>query len=242
MLRHYAEEKQSSWEEYLYLCEFAYNSAQQSSTKRSPFFLNTGREPTIPIDFLPIKRNAPTAGAEEFTKALKEELERAKQSIKKAQQTQKKYADDKRTDIKFEVGDKVYLSTDGLQIKNASKSNKFNPKHIGPYKIIKKISDWAYELELPKSMLVHPVFNISRLFKEVEDPYFKTRIPAPPPPVKTDDGEEFLVEKILKKRPRGRGYQYLVKWKGYPADEASWLPASQIQDLEALDHFEEDSN
>lgn len=241
MLRHYAEEKQKQWEDYLFLCEFAYNSAQQSSTKRSPFFLNYGREPTMPIDFLPVKKNAITAGAEELTKALKEEIELAKRNLTQAQRIQKKYADDHRTDIKFEIGDKVYLSTDSLRIFNSSNSNKLNPKQIGPYKVIKKLSDWVYELGLPKSMNIHPVFHISRLFKEKEDPYFKTRVPEPPPAIKMDDGGiEYEVEKILKKRPRGRGYQYLVKWKGYSADEASWLPTSQVQDLEALDRFEED--
>eukprot|EP01102_Stenamoeba_stenopodia_P010026 TRINITY_DN2975_c0_g1_i1.p1 TRINITY_DN2975_c0_g1~~TRINITY_DN2975_c0_g1_i1.p1 ORF type:complete len:165 (+),score=15.97 TRINITY_DN2975_c0_g1_i1:519-1013(+) len=133
MLRHYAEEKQSNWEEYLFLCELAYNSVQQSSTKRSPFFLYMGREPTMPTDLLPVKRNSPTLGAEELTKAMRDEIEAAKQHIRHAQKVQKHYADDKRRDVKFE-GRQGLCSTEGITIKNESKSNKFNPKRIGPYK------------------------------------------------------------------------------------------------------------
>ena len=47
--------------------------------------------------------------------------------------------------------------------------------------------------------------------------------PRPPPEI--EDGEEvYEVEAILKHRRRGRGYQYYVKWTGYPITEASWEP------------------
>ena len=37
------------------------------------------------------------------------------------------------------------------------------------------------------------------------------------------EGEEvYVVERILKHRRRGRGYQYYMLWEGYPITEASW--------------------
>ena len=44
--------------------------------------------------------------------------------------------------------------------------------------------------------------------------------------MKPDDVYE--VEKVLKKRGRGRNVKYIVKWLGYPNKFNSWVPASEI--------------
>ena len=48
--------------------------------------------------------------------------------------------------------------------------------------------------------------------------------------------QENDVERILKKRKRGRGYQYLAKWKDYA--RFTWEPVSAMEDTVALDEFE----
>ena len=40
----------------------------------------------------------------------------------------------------------------------------------------------------------------------------------------------YEVETILKHRRRGRGYQYYVKWKGYPITKATWETESAFSD------------
>ena len=51
------------------------------------------------------------------------------------------------------------------------------------------------------------------------------------PPLDIVDGEEvYQVEMILKHRRRGRGYQYLIKWEGYPITKASWELKSAFSD------------
>ena len=50
-----------------------------------------------------------------------------------------------------------------------------------------------------------------------------------PPPIVTDPGfDQYKVERIVSRRRKGRGFQYLLKWDGYPEYEASWEPASNI--------------
>lgn len=43
--------------------------------------------------------------------------------------------------------------------------------------------------------------------------------------------------RIVDRRRRGRGYQYLVRWRGYGREHDSWLAASKVDDLEALDDY-----
>ena len=60
-----------------------------------------------------------------------------------------------------------------------------------------------------------------------ENDIYGKNFPTPPPEI--INGEEvYQIETILKHRKRGRGYQYLIKWEGYPISEASWEPKSSF--------------
>ena len=61
----------------------------------------------------------------------------------------------------FAEGDMVYLSTKNITTKRPSK--KLDNKFLGPYPIVKKISENNYQLELPYKVRIHPVFHISLL-------------------------------------------------------------------------------
>lgn len=51
------------------------------------------------------------------------------------------------------------------------KKGKPSPRYIGPYKIVKKIGNVAYELELAVEMsMVHPIFHVSMLRLYKPDP------------------------------------------------------------------------
>jgi Chromo (CHRromatin Organisation MOdifier) domain len=45
-----------------------------------------------------------------------------------------------------------------------------------------------------------------------------------------DEEEVYNVETILKHRIRGRSYQYLIKWEGYPISDALWDPEAAFSD------------
>src|SRR5215208_3898584 len=72
-------------------------------------------------------------------------------------------------------GDLVMLSTNHLR--NLDKTPKLSSKYIGPFKIIKRISDVVYELELPTDMNIHPSFHISKLkkYNKNDDKLFPNR-------------------------------------------------------------------
>ena len=88
---------------------------------------------------------------------------------------------------RYQLGDRVWLSTKNLQTERPSK--KLDHKQIGPFRVRKVIGTSAYELELPASMKIHPVFHSSLLRLDLEDP-LPSQAEEPPPPVVIADEEE----------------------------------------------------
>src|ERR1700743_163920 len=90
-------------------------------------------------------------------------------------------------------------------------------------------------LNYPPGMAgVHPVFHESllSLFKEDKIP---GRTNPPPLPLEIiPGGDRYEVEKIIDSRRRGKGVQYLVKWKGYSSNENSWEPSRNIDNAQEL--------
>jgi hypothetical protein len=81
---------------------------------------------------------------------------------------------------------------------------------LSPFAIVKVVSPWAYELELPPQVKIHPVQHVSLLDLAYEDLLPGQTIP-PPPPVEVDNELEYHVETILDSRIRYRRLEYLVK-------------------------------
>lgn len=64
---------------------------------------------------------------------------------------------------------------------------------------------------------------------------FPSRELERPESVETNDGEEWLVERILDEKRGRRGKEFLVRYRGYGAEEDRWLPLRDVDELEALD-------
>ena len=151
--------------------------------------------------------------------------------------------------MSFVVGDSVLLSTEHLGLKDKDRTKKLLSKYIGPFKVKRVVSSTAYELDLPPSMKIHPVFHLSKLkpLKESESAWAGRQLEAesarPPPELINEAGEEeWTVERVVKQRTVKHGrnqtrVEYLVKWRGYPEWEMTWEPARNLADTQALDEF-----
>ena len=82
-------------------------------------------------------------------------------------------------------------------------------RFVGPYKVKGIISSNAIELELPKSIRIHSVVNISRV--QLYKPQVERQKKILPKPVIIEGGEEFEVEKILNKRTVRGKEKFLVR-------------------------------
>ena len=147
------------------------------------------------------------------------------QNIKVAQDRQKSYADSKRSQRLFEVGDDVFLRVKPKRSSlSLGKYKKLAARYCGPFKIIGKINDQAYKLQLPPEIKVHNVFHISLLKRYIPDP---THILLDTQRITTLEGAiEIQPESILQTRVRqlrNRSInEYLIKWTGYPEEDATW--------------------
>ena len=106
--------------------------------------------------------------------------------------------------------------------------NKLKMKKIGPCKILKKFETNDYEIELPDGIKIYSIFNVSDLYlykaeeartnDEQSEVQWKKQMPVAEKP----QIESILDKRIGKKTKRKKYFEYLVKWKGHPVEDASW--------------------
>jgi len=162
----FIDHRQEQWPEWLGTAEFAYNNKVHLSTQTLPFKANYGQDPRMGFEG---RKKGKYAEAEKFVERMKEIQEEAKAALKKAQEDMRKYTDKKRSDIdEYKVGDLVMLSTKDLKYQMVGRrTEKLTERFVGPHKIRKIISLNAVKLELPSTVRIYPVVNISRIHRYV---------------------------------------------------------------------------
>jgi len=207
-LRVFIDHRQEQWLDWLGIAEFAYNNKIHTATKISPFKANYGQDPRMGFEE---RRKGKYKVAGKFVERMKKIQEEAKAALGKAQEEMKKFANRRwREGEEYKVGDLVLLSMKNLkwQMKER-RSEKLTEHFVGPYKVKGIISSNMIELELPKSIKIHPVVNVSRV--QLYKPQVEGQKKIPPKPVIIEGEEEFEVEKILNKRTVRGKEKFLVR-------------------------------
>ena len=150
--------------------EFAYNDTPNQSTGMSPFQIIFGMHLRGVYELRDLgKQEARSASAEDFAEKMQKLQEEVKDKLQESSKRYKQRAYLKRREKEFQVGDLVivYLRKERFPTKTY---NKLKLKKIGPYKIKRKFSANAYEIELPEGIGISPIFNVADLypFKEAE--------------------------------------------------------------------------
>jgi len=237
-LRMFIDHRQEQWPEWLGTAEFAYNNKVHSSTRTMSFKANYGQDPRLGFEG---KKKGKYAGAEKFIEKIKKIQEEVKAALGKAQADMKKYANRKRLDVdEYKVGDLVMLSTKDLKYQMIRRrTEKLTEIFVGPYKIKKIVSSNAVELELPSTIKIHPVVNVSRIRRYVGQVEGQRK--EQPAPVIIQGEEEWEVERILnKRRVRGKD-KYLVRWKEFTVESDTWEGRENLGNAkEAIEEFKKE--
>nr|GEX22564.1 putative reverse transcriptase domain-containing protein [Tanacetum cinerariifolium] len=153
------------WVKHLPLVEFSYNNSYHASIKVAPYEALYGQKCRSPVCWAEVGEAQLTGP--EMIQETTEKIILIKQRIQAAQDRQKSYADRKQKLMEFEVGDWVMLKVSPWKwVVRFIKRVKLNPRYIGPFKVLVKVGDVAYSLELPQELSrVHHTFHVSNLKK-----------------------------------------------------------------------------
>lgn len=251
-LRFHVARNQTGWARALPLVRFNYMNTVNASTGFTPFQLHLGRSPRIipplvsPPKGSPLVVDLDAKAAADLLSNIETDVMEAQDNMLLAKTDQAYHANKGRSpENVYKVGDRVLLSTFHRRREFMQRGDhrvaKFMVRYDGPFRVVQAWPDSsAYTLDLPDGLHIFPTFHASLLrpFIANNDDLFPSRAHEEPGPVVTPDGShEHVVERVIDRRRRGRGWQYLVTWKGYGPDHNQWMPGREIDDLAALDTY-----
>ena len=156
------------------------------------------------------------------------------QRLLATQSHQKSYADNRRRDLKFQVGDKVFLKVSPWKgVIRFGKKRKLSPCFMGPFEVLERVGAVAYRLALPPRLAeVHNVFHVSMLRKYVQSPSHV--IDYEPLVVREDmTYEEQPVEilDMMDKTLRNKIVSLVkVLWHNHSVEEATWEREEEMRE------------
>nr|GEY66818.1 putative reverse transcriptase domain-containing protein [Tanacetum cinerariifolium] len=165
MLRTCAIDFEKGWVNHLPLVEFSYNNSYHATIKAAPFEALYGQKYRLPVCWTEVGE-AQILDPELIQETI-EKIVQIKQRIQAAGDRQKSYADLKHKPMEFQVGDKLTLKVSPWKgVVRFGKRGKLNPRYVGPFKVLERVGDAAYKLDLPEELRrVHNTFHVSNLKK-----------------------------------------------------------------------------
>jgi hypothetical protein len=231
MLRACALKHGGSWDKSLPYAEFSYNNGYQASLKMSPFEALYGRKSRTPLYW-------DQTGERQFfgpklIQEAEEQVRIIRENLRVAQTRQKSYADNRRRLLEFKEGDHVYLKVSPIRgMRRFKVKGKLSPRFIGPFLILKRVGEVAYQLEVHDHLAdVHDVFHVSQLKKRLRVP--KEQVPMEDLSVQDDLTYTEYPIKILDTLTRVTRNKVInmckVQWSHHGEDEATWEREEELR-------------
>ena len=224
-------EFKGSWDNYLALIEFAYNNSYQSSIGMAPYEALYAKKCRTLVCWDEVGERR-LIGLE-IVQDTTEKVNMIREQLKMANDRHKSYADNRRRDLKFEMGDPVFLLVSPWKgILRFEKRGKLSPRYIGPYEIVDKVGEVAYRLRLPSVLAnIHDVFHVSMLRKYIADP--SQILKEQPIPLKENLTYAKHQVEILDRRDQVLRNKVIplvkVLWRNHRGKEATWDPEAQMR-------------
>ena len=167
----------------------------------------------------------------DLIKESEEKVKLIQDRLKVAEFRQKSYADSKCKETVYKVGDRVYLRVPPLRgVKRFGVKGKLAPCFVGPYKVLERMGEVSYKLELPEGLSeVHDVFHVSQFKKchaEMADIPLRDTVPLEATQLDSDLTYEEKPVKIIEfanQVTRSKVIKFCkVQWSHHTEDEATW--------------------
>jgi hypothetical protein len=197
----------------------------------TPFEAVYGQPPPRLLSYIP--GTTKVEAVDEVLRNRERILGLIQQNMQQAQQRMNRYADLNITERTFTVGQSVYLWLQPYRQMSAAyhRSLKLSPRFYGPFTVLRRVGDVAYELDLPPETRTHPVFHVSQL-----KPKLGLACSALPqlPPIDDQGAIRPKPAQILDRRSRPKNnralIEILVRWEGQTANDATWEEFHALKD------------
>ena len=224
MLRSCAIDYEGSWDRHIPLVEFVYNNSFQSSIGMVPYEALYGRKCRTPLCWTELSERKVIGP--DLIRETEEKVKMIIEKLKVATDRQKSYTDMKRKDIRYEVGEKVFLKVSPWKkVMRFGKKGKLSPRFIGPYEVIEKVGPVAYRLALPSDLeKIHNVFHVSMLRRYRSDPTHivsSETIELRPDLTYEEEPVEILAHEVKELRNK-KILLVKVLWRNHKTEEATW--------------------
>ncbi|GJR03974.1 putative reverse transcriptase domain-containing protein [Tanacetum coccineum] len=193
------------WVNHLPLVEFSYNNSYHASIKAAPFEALYGRKCRSPVCWAEVGEVQLTGP--EIVQETTEKIIQITQRIQVARDRQKRV-------VRF------------------GKRGKLNPRYVGPFKVLEKVRDVAYKLELPQELSrVQNTFHVSNLKKCYADEPLAVLLDG----LHIDDKLHFVEEPVeimdreVKRLKQSRIPIVKVRWNSRRGREFTWEHEDQFQ-------------
>jgi len=176
----------------------------------------------LPIHIPYFPRDSAVESMDAYLTTKENLIKKVQSHLQTAQHRMTTIANRRRSDRSFEVTDYVYLKLQPYRQQStaARVSHKLAAKYYGPYQVLAKVGTVAYKLNLPPSLMIHPVFHVSQLKKHVGNQIVQSTLPASQPT--PDLHPRAILDRRLVRKTHKATTQVLIHWEGLPPTDATW--------------------
>ena len=215
---------EGSWDRHIPLVEFVYNNSFQSSIGMTPYEAFYGRKCRTPWYWTELSEKKLIGP--DLILETEENVKMVRERLKIATDRQKSYADMKRKDIRYEIGEKAFVKVSPWKkVMRFRKKGKLSPRFISPYEVIEKVGPMAYILTLPPNLeKIHNVFHVSMLRRYRSDPSHvvsSETIELRPDLTYEKEPVEILAWEV-KELQKKKIPLIKVLWRNHKTEEATW--------------------
>lgn len=194
-LRCFAQDRPKQWTSWLPWAEYWYNTTWHASIQMTPFEAVYGLPPPRLLSYIP--GTTTIAAVDEVLRSCAQILVLLQQNLRLQPYRQ--------TSI------------------TAHRALKLAPRFYGPFRVVRRVGEVAYELDLPPEARIHPVFHVSQLKPKLGS----SVLPIPTlPPVDPHGIIQPEPQEVLGRRSRKANNRsvtdLLIRWARQSADDATW--------------------